>query len=334
MEFEDYEHLPETAPMYVTMTAGAVAGISEHCVMYPVDSIKTRMQSLDCGKQNLHGKSITESIRVIVREEGMLRPMRGFGAVVAGAGPAHALYFTCYEQVKNSLANSFPSLHHTLHQGLAAFSATFLHDAIMTPADVVKQRMQMCCSPFHSLFTAVSTIYATEGISAFYRSYLTSLAMNVPFQVTHFLAYERVTKLLNPTKEYNPPVHFLAGGLAGATAAIVTLPMDVCKTLLNTQEPSVLKRLHTKEVTGFITSAKIVYEFQGFGGFFRGLRPRILSQMPATAISWSVYEFFKYSIVNRYYSERDEDYDTLNDLMKDNLSDLIMTKSAIGSSAK
>jgi hypothetical protein len=28
--------------------------------------------------------------------------------------------------------------------------ATFFHDSLMTPAEVVKQRMQMCCSPYKS----------------------------------------------------------------------------------------------------------------------------------------------------------------------------------------
>lgn len=37
---DDYESLPETAPLSVVATAGAVAGVAEHCAMYPVDSVK------------------------------------------------------------------------------------------------------------------------------------------------------------------------------------------------------------------------------------------------------------------------------------------------------
>lgn len=37
---EDYESLPTGASLYTHMTAGAVAGILEHTVMYPVDSVK------------------------------------------------------------------------------------------------------------------------------------------------------------------------------------------------------------------------------------------------------------------------------------------------------
>lgn len=37
---EDYESLPPHVSVVTHMTAGAVAGILEHTVMYPVDSVK------------------------------------------------------------------------------------------------------------------------------------------------------------------------------------------------------------------------------------------------------------------------------------------------------
>lgn len=40
----DYEALPENTSLAANLIAGAVAGIMEHTVMYPVDAIKTRMQ--------------------------------------------------------------------------------------------------------------------------------------------------------------------------------------------------------------------------------------------------------------------------------------------------
>lgn len=41
MNFDDYEQLP-TPSTSTNMIAGAAAGILEHCVMYPMDSIKVR----------------------------------------------------------------------------------------------------------------------------------------------------------------------------------------------------------------------------------------------------------------------------------------------------
>nr|BAB31839.2 unnamed protein product [Mus musculus] len=37
---EDYENLPTSASVSTHMTAGAMAGILEHSIMYPVDSVK------------------------------------------------------------------------------------------------------------------------------------------------------------------------------------------------------------------------------------------------------------------------------------------------------
>lgn len=42
MNFDDYEQLP-TPSAATNMMAGAAAGVLEHCVMYPMDSIKVNI---------------------------------------------------------------------------------------------------------------------------------------------------------------------------------------------------------------------------------------------------------------------------------------------------
>ena len=43
MADDDYESLPESSAISAHMLAGAAAGISEHCLMYPVDCVKVRI---------------------------------------------------------------------------------------------------------------------------------------------------------------------------------------------------------------------------------------------------------------------------------------------------
>ncbi|XP_028165875.1 mitoferrin-1-like [Ostrinia furnacalis] len=69
MNFEDYETLPTSQNFTTHMTAGAIAGVMEHCIMYPLDSVKTRMQSL----RTAHNSTITETFRYMVKREGLLR---------------------------------------------------------------------------------------------------------------------------------------------------------------------------------------------------------------------------------------------------------------------
>lgn len=159
---------------------------------------------------------------------------------------------------------------------------------------VIKQRMQMHKSEFRSVFTCARTVYAREGISAFYVSYPTTLVMSIPFTAVQFTVYEQTKRLLNPDNTYSPVSHMVSGGLAGAVAAAVTTPLDVCKTLLQTRGSSDDKVI--REARGMIDAGKIVWRRDGLKGFTRGLTPRVLTHMPSNALCWIAYEFFSMCI--------------------------------------
>ncbi|CAG01611.1 unnamed protein product, partial [Tetraodon nigroviridis] len=226
----DYESLPPHVPVMTHMTAGAVAGILEHTVMYPVDSVKTRMQSLQ-PDPNAQYRGVYEALKRIIQTEGIFRPLRGLNVTMLGAGPAHALYFACYERVKYSLSDIIQNGGNShVANGVAGSLATVLHDAVMNPAEVIKQRMQMYNSPYRGLWDCIQTVTRAEGVGTFYRSYSTQLTMNIPFQAVHFITYELMQEQLNPHRHYHPGSHIISGAAAGAVSAAVTTPLDVCKT--------------------------------------------------------------------------------------------------------
>ncbi|XP_048863980.1 mitoferrin-2 isoform X1 [Brienomyrus brachyistius] len=306
----DYEGLPQGASTSTHMLAGAVAGIMEHCLMFPIDCVKTRMQSLQPDPAARYS-NVMEALWRIVRTEGVWRPMRGLNITAVGAGPAHALYFACYEKLKKTLSDVIhPGANSHLANGTAGCVATLLHDAAMNPAEVVKQRMQMYNSPYRSVLDCMRAVWQKEGVGAFYRSYTTQLTMNVPFQALHFMAYEYLQELLNPHRQYNPPSHMVSGALAGALAAAATTPLDVCKTLLNTQETLALHTLNSGgHISGLAHAFRTVYRLGGLPAYFKGVQARIIYQMPSTAISWSVYEFFKYIITKHHHEKRKRERD-------------------------
>ncbi|KAG6332650.1 hypothetical protein ID866_6435 [Astraeus odoratus] len=285
----DYEGLPSNAGLGVNMVAGALAGITEHAVMFPIDSIKTRMQVFATSPAAVY-TGIGNAFTRISSTEGMRALWRGVSSVILGAGPAHAVHFGTYEFVKEFAGGG----NQPLTTAVAGASATIASDALMNPFDVIKQRMQVHQSEFRSVFTAMRVVYRNEGFAAFYVSYPTTLMMSVPFTSVQFTVYEQVKRLLNPTGQYSPLSHVIAGGLAGGVAAGVTTPLDVAKTLLQTRGTSQDSEL--RRVAGMLDAFRIICRRDGMRGFFRGVSPRVLTHMPSNALCWLSYEFFKVAI--------------------------------------
>ncbi|KAK9366480.1 mitochondrial carrier domain-containing protein [Lipomyces kononenkoae] len=286
----DYESLPKNTSLTSNLVAGAFAGIMEHTVMYPVDAIKTRMQVVSVTNAGYTG--ISNAISRISATEGGRALWRGITSVAIGAGPAHAIYFSCYEFTKNVFGGNEGTGYHPIATSFAGACATIASDALMNPFDVIKQRMQLAGSRFPNIAACAASIYRNEGFSAFYISYPTTLFMNIPLTALNFTTYEALSKLLNPHRRYDPLTHCVAGGLAGAVAAAATTPMDVIKTFLQTKGTS--QDIEIRSARSLADAARIIYRREGLPGFLRGLRPRIISSMPSTAICWTSYEMAKF----------------------------------------
>ncbi|KTW31030.1 uncharacterized protein T551_01582 [Pneumocystis jirovecii RU7] len=284
----EYEALPKNSSFLANMLAGAFAGIMEHTLMYPVDAIKTRLQIVS-SSYAIH-TSIIQSLRWMVSSEGARSLWRGISSVVAGAGPAHALYFGTYEFVKYQFSR-YSQQDGVLPTGLsvmAGASATIASDALMNPFDVIKQRMQIRGSEYTSAVNCARVIFKKEGLWAFYISYPTTLTMTIPFAAIQFLIYESSLNILNPQHIYNPITHIISGGIAGAVAAATTTPLDVVKTLLQTRGTSSDDRI--RNCKGLRGAISIIYEKHGLEGFMRGIKPRVVTAIPSTAICWMSYE--------------------------------------------
>lgn len=95
--------------------------------------VQTRRQILTPGPGG--GGGIITEIGNMMRQEGVFRPFRGISAMVVGAGPAHALYFSCYEYLKERMSTKSHSQNSFLVYVYAGAVATLLHDGIMNPAE-------------------------------------------------------------------------------------------------------------------------------------------------------------------------------------------------------
>jgi len=223
---EDWEEWdPAKAPFYVHLIAGSFAGAAEHLVVFPFDTVKTFLQ--------VEGSKGRTELRELLRTQGVTRLWRGVSTALMGCIPAHAGYFSIYEWGKVNFGANGPN-HAPLAAAATGALATVAHDAVMSPMDVVKQRLQL---GFHkNVFQAFGSIYRTEGPIALFRSFPTTLAMNMPFAAASIAANESLRKVLNPSGEFSLSTFVLSGFFSGAVAGFATTPLDVIRTRLNVQD--------------------------------------------------------------------------------------------------
>ncbi|KAM7263886.1 hypothetical protein ACFE04_001569 [Oxalis oulophora] len=270
------------------MISGSIAGSIEHMAMFPVDTLKTRMQVLSGPHQYVNvGHALTSMLKL----EGASSLYRGIAAMGLGAGPSHAVYFSVYEACKPIFSRG--DHNNSAAHAVSGVFATVSSDAVITPMDTVKQRLQLKNSPYKGVVDCVKKVAVKEGVGAFYASYRTTVIMNAPFTAVHFATYEAAKRGLSQARDEEEEglvVHATAGAVAGGLAAVVTTPLDVVKTQLQCQGVCGCDRYSSSSIGTVITS---IVKKDGYGGIMRGWIPRMLFHAPAAAICWSTYEASK-----------------------------------------
>ncbi|EPS69201.1 hypothetical protein M569_05566, partial [Genlisea aurea] len=273
------------------MISGSVAGMVEHMSMFPIDTVKTQMQAL--GSCPIKSAGVGQALQSILKTDGLRGLYRGIGAMGLGAGPAHAVYFSVYELCKKSFSGGDPG-NHVAHAA-SGVCATVASDTVLTPMDMVKQRLQLGNSPYKGVWDCVRRVARDEGMGAFYASYRTTVLMNAPFTAVHFATYEAAKRGLtevspDAVSDETLAVHATAGAAAGALAAVLTTPLDVVKTQLQCQGVCGCDRFVSGSIGDVV---RTIVRKDGYGGLMRGWMPRTLFHTPAAAICWSTYEAAK-----------------------------------------
>jgi solute carrier family 25 iron transporter 28/37 len=221
-EFE-WEERDESTPFKVHMVAGSIAGISEHVALLPLDNLKTHLQTK-------HTK-LSSAFRDI-SSTGLSTFYRGSSIIALGCIPAHAIYFLNYEFMKAKITN---------HENIDIFGnmavgglAIVFHDLIMTPCDMIKQRSQLASNI--SSMSIIRSVFRTEGIFAFWRSFPINFVGNLPNSMITVSANENLKKIVKArVKELNMFHYFGCAATAGIISSIITTPLDNIKTRLNVQ---------------------------------------------------------------------------------------------------
>lgn len=255
--------------VHVTLLAGATAGVVVDIVLYPLDTIKTRMQS-------------SQGFRAAGGFKGVYR---GLSSAAAGSAPCAAVFFGTYETTKIFLQNQAPSSYGPLCHMAAAGCGEAVTAIVRMPFETVKQQVQ--AGQFKTPTECIRHIVNTQGPRGFWKGYVSLVLREIPFSFIQFPLYEFFKKSWSArdnTDRLEGWKASLCGSLAGGIAAGITTPLDVAKTRI------VLSRDASMSISKVL---KDVASKEGVRGLFSGIVPRVTWISIGGGVFFGAYEYSK-----------------------------------------
>lgn len=270
-------------PFTHALLAGGIAGTTVDLTLFPLDTLKTRLQSSE-------GFFASGGFKGIYR---------GVGSAALGSAPGAAFFFCTYEATKSALAEARRqrlggiSSSNTKADGgsgavdhmLAASLGEVAACSVRVPTEVVKQRAQAGQHGGSSLSSLLAILGRRSEVGLpgvwreLYRGWGITIMREVPFTVIQFPLWEALKSYSRARKQQqggggqggalgnvSAGESALYGSISGAVAAGVTTPLDVLKT-------RVMLSSERQKVWDIVTG---ILRQHGVRPFFAGIGPRVM----------------------------------------------------------
>ncbi|XP_014560815.1 hypothetical protein COCVIDRAFT_88242 [Bipolaris victoriae FI3] len=261
------------SPYLRSIIAGGLAGIITDLSLYPLDTLKTRLQS-SAG---------------FAASGGFNGVYHGIGSIAFGSVPGAALFFITYDSVKRKLTQQHSGCYNTeekpcIHANnetneasihiAAASLGEIAACAVRAPAEAIKQRVQIGQQPSAkaALMYILNQRHA-RGLwqvqKELYRGWSIMITREIPFTTIQFPLWE-VLKKHRQSQKKQGQISAMEGGLlgsiAGAVAAGITTPLDVLKTRITLAR----RKQH------MYSMLLVILKETGPRGFYVGIGPRVI----------------------------------------------------------
>lgn len=294
---------------YEHLVAGVSGGVASTLTLHPLDLIKIRF-AVDDGKTSSRPTYIglRNAFVKIVRSDGVRGLYAGISPNLTGAGAAWGLYFLFYNWIKTEVqrGDKNKQLSAGWHMASGAVAGV-LTLTLTNPIWVVKTRLclqhgdqhkratRTDVKAYRGMMDALYKIAKYEGVRGLYRGFVPGL-FGVSHGAAQFMAYEELKNVYHnyhgqPITTRLGNTEYLAfAALSKLFAAFITYPYQVVRARLQDQ--------HLK-YSGMVDCVRRTYSGEGPGGFYKGLAPNLLRVVPATMITFVVYENITHHLMNR-----------------------------------
>ncbi|XP_055853656.1 mitochondrial folate transporter/carrier [Episyrphus balteatus] len=282
---------------YEHLVAGVSGGVTSTLLLHPLDLIKIRFAVNDGRTAAVpQYRGLGSAFTTIFRQEGFRGLYKGVTPNVWGSGSAWGFYFLFYNSIKTYIqgGDATTPLGPGLHM-LAASEAGVLTLLLTNPIWVVKTRLclqyeNVANAPksdvYRGMVHALGQIYKQEGVRGLYKGFFPSM-LGVSHGALQFMTYEEMKNSYNehrklPIDTKLATSEYLAfAAVSKLIAAAATYPYQVIRARLQD---------HHHNYKGTWDCVKITWRFEGCRGFYKGLGPSLTRVIPATMITFLVYE--------------------------------------------
>lgn len=272
---------------------GAFAGVVGVTCTFPLDLVKTRMQSQN---KSLGGppkyRNVFHCFSSVFRAEGPLGLYRGVGVNLLLINPEKAIKLVVNDELRRHFSvTSGREKISVVHEVLAGAGAGSCQIVITTPMELLKIQMQLASQVPGNTMTAGSLakkLYQEKGIKGLYKGTIVTALRDVTFSCIYFPIVGIGCTFFHSDQDSKLQSFLKTLGVAclgGAAASGAVTPFDVVKTRIQTVTPGVQSVVYRGIPDTF---AKVV-QSEGLGALYKGCVPRMSVIAPLMAIAQSVY---------------------------------------------
>ncbi|SOV17058.1 mitochondrial carrier protein, putative [Plasmodium sp. gorilla clade G2] len=246
------------------LITGAISGAIVDAVLFPIDYIKTNIQTNN-------SFSIYDTRKIY----------NGILPTLIGTVPASAFFYCFYELSKKVLTDYNANINKSYLYLISTSIAEVTACIIRLPFEILKQNMQV--SGNISMLKAIYNISNKNDLPKYlFNSYLIMVAREIPFDCIQYFLWESLKekgkKDFKKLSDKHPTLmSALCGGMAGGIAGFLTTPVDVIKSRQIIYGKSYIETIKDISKGGFLSFYKGCYiraSYLCFGGmiFFGCLR--------------------------------------------------------------
>jgi len=219
---------------FIQATAGAIAGAFSSIILYPLDSVKTRIQA-----NETKSSAVLEATWEIIREKGILPLYQGVNTKTIESSSKNFFYFYCYDFLINTVKSRGTKITPSTSM-LLGYLAGLVNTIVSSPLEVLGTRQQAANEP-RGVLEESRDLWNKNGIAAFYRGFVFNviLCINPAIQNTVFdylkIWYQAVVRKRmgfpkSKTVRLTPVQSFVFGATAKLIATLITYPLIAKKT--------------------------------------------------------------------------------------------------------